>query len=103
MGAIRRFGIVPAIVLVAVLVVWTLGAWLTIFVFAGAHPCTLLQTVGDAVGASPVPTLRPLTEAEYAAAMDRCNRPDVGAIAVSTIGYIVIATMAIRRYGERPS
>ena len=97
MGAIRRFGIVPAIVLVAVLALWTLGAWLTIFVFAGTHVCAILQTVGD----DPSATLRPWTEAEYAAATARCNRPDVGAIAVSSVGYVVIATMAIRRFRER--
>ncbi len=63
-----------------------------VFVFAGGHVCTILATVPDSPGATPMPVV-------YAAASARCSRPDVGAIAASLLGYMVIAAAA---YMTRP-
>ena len=80
--------------LLAVLIVWSLLAWAFIFAFSGGHVCYILQTVVEAGDG----TLRPMTDAEMAAeTAARCNRPDLGAIAVFGIGYVVIAGVVIVR------
>jgi len=79
--------------LLAALIVWSVLAWAFVFAFSGGHVCNILQPVGD-YGAS-------LTQAQLAdvmaAKLAACNRPDLGAIAVFGIGYIVIAAVVIRR------
>jgi hypothetical protein len=80
--------------LLAVLIVWSVLAWAFIFAFSGGHVCFIGQQVVEAGDG----TLRPMTDAEMAAATAaRCNRPDVGAIAVFGIGYVVIAGVVIVR------
>lgn len=76
----------------AALIVWSVVAYAFVFVFAGGHVCTILATVPDSPGATPMPV-------DYAAASARCSRPDVGAIAASVLGYMVIAAAA---YMTRP-
>ena len=79
--------------LLGVLIVWSVLAWAFIFAFSGGHVCTILQPVGD-YGAS-------LTETELADLMAAktaaCDRPDLGAIAVFGIGYVVIAGVVVVR------
>ena len=94
---VRRVLTLPFIVALAV---WSFLAYLFVFVLAGAHVCTILQPIPDVVGTTIAPTLAPLTAADYAAATAACNRPDVGAIAVFTVGYVVIASIAVRRASE---
>jgi hypothetical protein len=80
--------------LLAVLIVWSLLAWAFIFAFSGGHVCYILRQVVEAGDG----TLRPMTDAEMAAATAaRCNRPDLGAIAVFGAGYIVIAAVVAGR------
>jgi hypothetical protein len=77
------------------LIVWSLAAYAFVFVFAGANVCSILQPVPNVAGATPMPI-------DYAAAAARCNRPDVGAIIASVVGYGVIAAAAIAtRPGRR--
>ncbi len=80
--------------LLAVLIVWSLLAWALIFAFSGGHVCSIVRQVVEAGDG----TLRPMTDAELAAATAaRCNRPDLGAIAVFGIGYVVIAGVVVVR------
>ena len=93
----------PTWALVTALIVWSILAYAFIFMFAGGHPCTILQTVPSGVPGTLTEaqrTLAPLTDAELAAQMAICNRPDVGAIAWSVFGFAVIAAVAIWRYME---
>jgi len=84
----------PVLGLLALLILWSVLAWAFVFAFSGGHVCYILQQVVDAGDG----TVRPMTDAEMAAATAaRCNRPDLGAIAVFGIGYIVIATVGILR------
>jgi hypothetical protein len=84
----------PLWVLVASLIVWSILAYAFVFLFAGGHVCAILQTVPEPGG---LPVSR-MTEADLAAATAaRCNRPDIGAITVFGIGYIVLAAIAVRR------
>ena len=83
----------PLIPLVAVVIVWSILAYAFVFLFAGGHACSVLQTVTESGG-----VIAPMTDAEFAAATAaRCNRPDIGAITVFGIGYIVLAAIAIWR------
>ena len=93
----------PIVALVAALVVWSLLAYAFIFLFSGGHVCYILQTVPSGVDGAVIDaqrTLSPMTDAESAAQMARCNRPDIGAIFWSAVGYVVIAGAAIWRYTE---
>ena len=82
----------------AVLVAWSVLAWLFIFVFAGTHVCGILRPVGEGTG-------QVVLSAEEWAALTaaQCNRPDVGAILVFGAGYIVLAGVAIRMLHARRS
>jgi hypothetical protein len=83
---------------VAALVVWTVLAFLFIFML-GMSPCVVLQPVGEL---GPGETFVPWTEAEYAAALAaRCNRPDVGQILFFGAGYLVLAAIAINHVRGR--
>jgi hypothetical protein len=66
-------------------------AYAFILIFSGGHVCNILEPVGNYRAS--------LTEAELAALMEAklaaCNRPDMGAILVFGVGYIVIAAVAI--------
>jgi hypothetical protein len=96
MGVIPRFGITAAIVLVAVLIVWTFGVGLyTIAYTSNGHGCTLLQMVGDDPTASAPP---PLTQAEMDERMAPCRGPSTRSIALWVGGYVVIAFAAVNRY-----
>ena len=93
----------PIVALVAALVVWSVLAYAFIFLFSGGHVCSILQTVPSGLDGTVVEaqrTFAPMTDAELAAAMARCNRPDIGAIAWSAFGYVVIAGAAIWRYWQ---
>lgn len=79
---------------IAVLALWSILAFLFIFVFAGGHVCTMLSPV--AADATPIPQVE--TAAQTAAI---CNRPDIGAITVFGFGYIVMGAIAVRSIRDR--
>jgi hypothetical protein len=89
------------IAIVVGLVVWSILAFMFIYVFAGAHVCAIFQPVGEAIASGSSPTLVPLTQAEMAAQVARCSRPDVGAILVFGLGYVVFAVAIWSRWAER--
>jgi hypothetical protein len=70
--------------LVAILM-WSVVAWAFIFVFAGAHVCAVLSPIGGG----------PLTTEEMAQQIANCDRPDIGAIIVFSVGYLVLAGVAV--------
>jgi hypothetical protein len=71
--------------LLGAVLVWSVLAWMFIFAFAGSHVCSILTTGANG----------PLTQEEMDQQIDRCNRPDIGAIAVFSVGYVVLAGVAI--------
>jgi len=90
----------PIVALITVLVVWSLLAYAFVFMFSGSHVCAIVQGLGTSRDGSVTEAEAkpaPMTQAEMDAATARCNRPDIGAITVFGIGYIVIAASAVRR------
>jgi len=81
--------------LVAVLV-WSVLAWAFVIAFSDSHVCGLRMPVGGGA----------LTQEEMDQQIANCNRPDYPAIAVFSVGYLVLAGVAIgmirdaRRPGE---
>ena len=70
--------------LVAILV-WSVLALPCVFAFSNAHVCSLLSPVGGGA----------LTQEEMDQQIANCNRPDYPAIAVFSVGYVVLAGVAI--------
>lgn len=81
---------------IAAVLVWSVLAYLFIFVFAGSHPCSILAPVGvDG-------TIVQLTQDEINQRVADCaGRPDIGAMTVFGIGYIVLAVLLVRQMGRR--
>ena len=70
--------------LVAILV-WSVLAWAFVFAFSNTHVCGFLSPVGG----------RALTQEEMDQQIANCDRPDYPAIAVFSVGYVVLAGVAI--------
>jgi hypothetical protein len=87
----RHLWLTPLIIAFAV---WSILAYMFIFVFAGAHVCSILQPVGQAS--------IPLTQVEMGAQVAaRCNRPDWGAIIFFGLGYVVFAVVLWSHWATR--
>jgi len=71
--------------LVGAVLVWSVLAWMFIFAFAGTHVCGILNPAANG----------PLTQEEMGQQIAKCNRPDIGAIAVFSVGYVVLAGVVI--------
>ena len=82
--------------IVAALIVWSIGSYIFVFMFAGTNVCSIMQHIPNSPGATPMPV-------DYAARAAACSSPDLGGIVVSVAGYVVIAAVAIMARPERPT
>ena len=71
--------------LLVAIVVWSVLAWMFIFAFSGTHVCGILRPGANGS----------LTQEEMDQQVAECSRPDIGAIAVFSVGYVVLAGIAI--------
>lgn len=70
--------------LVATLVIWSAVSYAFVSMTAGSGVCKILQPIVK--GETP----HPLTQAEMDAQTARCNRPNLGILTFTVVGYVLI-------------